>query len=210
MYCSKCGSTIADGSTSCPKCGPSTYAAPVLATSGAPLAAALAVGPSWMPASATTRVYAGFWLRFLAFIIDKIVLGIFCVPILVGAAMMMGLGAAISSLPRGGNPFAEGFPFVFAEFLAIFTLVAVVGSWLYYALLESSEWQATAGKRALGLEVTDLTGNRISFGRASGRYFGKFITNLIPLGVGYILAGVTEKKQALHDMMAGCLVLRKA
>ncbi len=89
-------------------------------------------------------------------------------------------------------------------------MVAVVGPWLYHAFLESSEWQATAGKKALGLVVTDLGGARISFARASGRHFAKLITGLIPLGVGYILAGVTEKKQALHDMIAGCLVLRKS
>jgi uncharacterized RDD family membrane protein YckC len=62
---------------------------------------------------------------------------------------------------------------------------------------------------ALGLIVTDLYGNRITFARASGRFFAKIITGLIPLFIGYILAGITEKKQALHDMIASCLVLRK-
>ncbi len=210
MYCSKCGSTIADGSAFCPKCGQSTYAAPVVVASGAPLAAASPVGPSWMPTSVSTRAYAGFWLRFLAYIIDAIILGIFAGPILVGAAMMMGLGSAIASLPRGHDPFGEGIPPVFLSFFFLFVLVAIVGTWLYHALLESSEWQATPGKKVLGLEVTDLGGARISFARASGRHFGKIITGLIPFGVGYILAGVTEKKQALHDMIAGCLVVRKA
>jgi uncharacterized RDD family membrane protein YckC len=57
--------------------------------------------------------------------------------------------------------------------------------------------------------VTDLQGRRITFARASGRFFAKIITGLIPLGIGYIMAGFTEKKQALHDMIASCLVLRK-
>jgi uncharacterized RDD family membrane protein YckC len=57
--------------------------------------------------------------------------------------------------------------------------------------------------------VTDLGGGKISFARASGRHLAKIITGLIPFGVGYILAGITEKKQALHDMLAGCLVMRK-
>jgi uncharacterized RDD family membrane protein YckC len=74
--------------------------------------------------------------------------------------------------------------------------------------LESSSWQATIGKKVLGLAVTDTEGRRISFGRASGRYFAKFVTNLIPLFIGYILTGFTERKQAIHDMIAGCLVLR--
>jgi uncharacterized RDD family membrane protein YckC len=196
VYCSKCGSTIADSATVCPQCGQSTHAAPIVVASGAlPAAPALA--------------YAGFWLRFLAYVIDAIVLGIFTVPILVGAAMMMGLGAAISSLPRHGDPFAEGFPAVFAGFISIFFLVALVGGWLYHALLESSEWQATTGKKVLGLAVTDLGGARISFGQASGRHFAKLISGAIPLGIGYIIAGFTEKKQAIHDMLASCLVLRR-
>jgi uncharacterized RDD family membrane protein YckC len=88
--------------------------------------------------------------------------------------------------------------------------IGFVGSWLYFAMMESSSWQATLGKRALSIEVTDLAGQRVSFGRASGRHFSKIITNLIPLFIGYILAGFTEKKQAIHDMIASCLVLRKA
>jgi uncharacterized RDD family membrane protein YckC len=81
-------------------------------------------------------------------------------------------------------------------------------SWLYWALLESSRWQATLGKKMLGLQVTDLEGRRISFARATGRYFGKVISTLLLL-VGFAMAGFTEKKQALHDMIASCLVLKK-
>jgi uncharacterized RDD family membrane protein YckC len=80
---------------------------------------------------------------------------------------------------------------------------------IYYAWMESSSHQGTLGKMALGLIVTDLEGRRITFARASGRYFAKIITGLIPLGIGYMMAGFTEKKQALHDMIASCLVLRK-
>jgi uncharacterized RDD family membrane protein YckC len=74
--------------------------------------------------------------------------------------------------------------------------------------MESSAWQGTLGKKALGLTVTDLEGRRISFGRATGRYFAKIISTLI-LCIGYMMAGFTERKQALHDMIAGTLVLRK-
>ena len=62
---------------------------------------------------------------------------------------------------------------------------------------------------ALGLIVTDLNDLPVTFGRATGRFFAKIITGLIPLGIGYIMAGFTEKKQALHDMIASCLVLRR-
>jgi uncharacterized RDD family membrane protein YckC len=74
--------------------------------------------------------------------------------------------------------------------------------------MESSSKQATLGKLALGIVVTDLNGNRISFGRATGRYFGKIVSGMI-FAIGYIMAGFTEKKQALHDMIASCLVVLK-
>jgi uncharacterized RDD family membrane protein YckC len=81
--------------------------------------------------------------------------------------------------------------------------------WIYNASMESSIHQGTLGKMALGLIVTDSQGRPIGFGHATGRYFAKIITGLIPLGIGYAMAGFTEKKQALHDMIAGCLVLRR-
>ena len=86
--------------------------------------------------------------------------------------------------------------------------IRTVLNWLYYALLESSAWQATLGKKALGLEVTDMQGARISFGRATGRFFAKIISSII-LCIGFIMIGFTEKKQGLHDMIAGTLVIRK-
>lgn len=87
-------------------------------------------------------------------------------------------------------------------------LVTIVIAWLYFALMESSKLQATIGKMVVGAMVTDLEGNRISFGRATGRYFGKILSGIILL-IGYIMAGFTEKKQALHDMLAGTLVWKK-
>ncbi len=86
-------------------------------------------------------------------------------------------------------------------------VIAAIG-WLYFALMESSKNQGTLGKMALGLKVTDMDGNKISFGRATGRYFSKILSGMI-LMIGYIIAGFTDKKQALHDMIASCLVLRK-
>ena len=85
----------------------------------------------------------------------------------------------------------------------------MVVSWLYFALLESSPKQATLGKMALGIKVTDLDGNRISFGRATGRFFAKIISGVI-LMIGYIMAAFTAKKQALHDIIASTLVIKPA
>ena len=89
----------------------------------------------------------------------------------------------------------------------VLALVTVGASWLYEALMESSAYQATLGKMILGMKVTDLYGNRISFARATGRLFAKIVSAMI-LGIGFIMVGFTERKQGLHDMMAGTLVRR--
>jgi len=95
-------------------------------------------------------------------------------------------------------------------------LVYLVLSWLYWAAMESSTWQATLGKKALGLYVTDLNGRQATFGKTSGRFFaGRGISVIPSIGglyflVSCILAGLTEKKQALHGIIAGTLVMRRA
>lgn len=101
-----------------------------------------------------------------------------------------------------------GYAVVFfaAENLAI--LYSILGGWLYFAIQESSEHQATFGKRALGIIVVDEQGNRISFGRATGRFFAKWLSGVI-LYIGYIMAAFTARKQALHDLIAGTLVINK-
>jgi len=91
--------------------------------------------------------------------------------------------------------------------MGIFELVALVITWLYFALMESSPRGATVGKMAMSLRVVDEQGNRISFGRATGRFFAKFVSGIILL-IGYIMVAFTERKRALHDMMAGTLVIK--
>lgn len=146
--------------------------------------------------------YAGFWRRFAAVIIDGLILGIcFNIGSIIITSMLTGLFLPILKTEEDATIFG----------LTIFISVAFLGffvQWLYYALMESSSKQATLGQRAMGIYVTDLNGNRISFGKATGRYFGKIISSLI-LCIGYLMAAFTEKKQALHDIMAGCLVVRK-
>ena len=87
-------------------------------------------------------------------------------------------------------------------------LVSFIGEWLYFALMESSYNQATLGKMACGLAVTDLEGRRISFGRATGRYFAQLLCALT-LGLGYAMVGWTRQKRGLHDFVAGTLVIRR-
>jgi uncharacterized RDD family membrane protein YckC len=144
--------------------------------------------------------YAGFWLRFVAFVIDCIFISIVFLGATTVVASILGVHAGLHAGRYGGTAF--GGAFVIRHFSG--TLVA----WLYWALMESSPQQATLGKMALGLKVTDLQGERLSFARATGRYFGKIVSSLILL-VGFMMAGWTEKKQALHDIMAGTLVVKK-
>lgn len=150
--------------------------------------------------------YAGFWRRFVAHLIDQIIVCIVAFMLFIPALALLGIG--IGSGMMDESPSAIGF--VFAAIAAYLTaiLVIIILQWLYYALMESSNKQATLGKLALGIVVTDLNGGRISFGRATGRYFGKIISGMI-LYIGFIMAGFTEKKQALHDIMASCLVILK-
>ncbi|MFK7901199.1 MAG: RDD family protein [Cyclobacteriaceae bacterium] len=86
------------------------------------------------------------------------------------------------------------------------TLISTVVQWLYFALMESSEGQATLGKKILKIKVTDEEGQRISFLKATGRHFGKMISGLILL-IGYFMMLFNDKSQTLHDKMASCLVI---
>ncbi|MFZ3200485.1 MAG: RDD family protein [Candidatus Acidiferrales bacterium] len=202
MFCSRCGSVVADGTLFCAACGQQ-----IAGVSGGPISTAPVVS---QPVIATARkpvAYAGFWLRCVALIIDSIVVGAAARILLF--PFFAALGLRMAFFHRW--PMAPMEPGEIVALLgAIFWLIAIMSvvKWLYFSLLESSAWQATLGKKALGLEVTDLEGFRISFARASGRFFGKIISALI-LWIGFIMAGFTEKKQALHDMMAGTLVIRK-
>lgn len=123
------------------------------------------------------------WKRFLAVLLDGIILQI-------GGFVILLIDYVLGSTD------------------AIDLFLSLILGWLYFALMEISRRQATLGKQALGIIVTDLNGNRISFGKATTRYFGKLISTLT-LGIGFIMAGFSEKKQALHDMFAGCLVVKK-
>jgi uncharacterized RDD family membrane protein YckC/Tfp pilus assembly protein PilE len=132
-------------------------------------------------------LYAGFWRRVAAYLVDLVVL------IILGFAIGLVLGLI------------EGV--VFRHAIDAFNrLAGMATGWLYFALQESSPAQATLGKRAVGLRVTDRRGERIGFGRATGRFFGKYISAIL-LCIGFMMAGWTRRKQGLHDMMAGTLVV---
>jgi uncharacterized RDD family membrane protein YckC len=154
--------------------------------------------------------YGGFWQRFAAYFIDAIITGAAMMVLVVPVVMLTGVMAHLGSLAH--QPGEEMDPAAAALlFSVIFGLaaVALLITWLYHAYLESGEKQATWGKSALGLYVTDVAGQRISFARASGRFFSKIITGMIPLFIGWIMAAFTERRQALHDMIASTVVLKR-
>jgi uncharacterized RDD family membrane protein YckC len=155
--------------------------------------------------------YAGFWMRFLAYLIDSLVVGVASAIIIVPIFLVMGLGAAagITSSPDQIDEEAvTGLAVAAAGILFLVVIVLGAIQWLYFALMESSSKQGTLGKMALGLLVTDMQGNRISFGRATGRYFAKIISGAVFM-IGYIMAGFTQQKQALHDILAKTLVVKR-
>jgi len=138
-----------------------------------------------LPAPLPPPVYAGFWWRVLAAFIDSLIVG------------------ALGKLLLWKVPPVITLPGVSTTYDTAFFLVA----WLYFALLESSSHQATVGKLACGLRVTDERGKRIGFGRATGRHFGMLLCWLT-LGVGFLMVAWTRRKQGLHDLLARTLVVR--
>ncbi|HEV3220649.1 MAG TPA: RDD family protein [Candidatus Acidoferrales bacterium] len=203
MYCSVCGSQVQDNDRFCPKCGRAM-------ASATPAAYAAQPGTSGVPGR---RIhYGGFWIRFVAAFIDGMVLSIPTYVFYLVVLAMFGGAAAFhlrSLASENQDQLAQNLPAIMAGLLgliALMTILSLALNWLYYALMESSPRQATLGKSVLNLKVTDLNGNRISFGRATGRYFGKIVSGMA-FAIGYIIAGFTEKKQALHDFMAGTVVI---
>ena len=87
-------------------------------------------------------------------------------------------------------------------------IAAFMFSTMYYAGMHASKWQGTLGKIIVGIKVTDLNGQRISFARALGRYFATILSGSI-LYIGYIMAAFTQKKQSLHDVIARTMVVYK-
>jgi uncharacterized RDD family membrane protein YckC len=207
VYCSKCGSEISPTTAFCPTCGQTISGLAAVVPSLSPVDPN--VYATVLAESYGGVAYAGFWLRFVAFLIDGVISGFLFLILLIPLFILTGAGAALSRIGSGEDLGADAGAFLAFWFVVGFVGITVGVRWLYYALSESSSWQGTLGKKMLNLTVTDMAGQPISFARASGRYFSRFITNLIPFAIGYILAGFTEKKQAIHDMIASCLVLRK-
>jgi uncharacterized RDD family membrane protein YckC/Tfp pilus assembly major pilin PilA len=172
----------------CAKCGNSVLEGSRFCVNcGTAVGASPGNPPVSVPMANEGARYAGFWRRVAASMIDTVVL--------VGVLM-----AAVLALSAAGV--AED------TVATVYVLLSWVGGWLYYALMHSSSQQATIGKRAIGIKVTTLDGDRIGFGRATGRHFATLLSSLT-IGIGFMMAGFTQRRQALHDIVAGTLVVSR-
>jgi|SRR5580700_761091 uncharacterized RDD family membrane protein YckC len=198
FFCNKCGASNAAGAQFCSRCG--TPTAPVAGAVPAAVSGPAYSAPASYPAVAPMAAvrYGGFWIRVVAAIIDAIILRVVVAPV---GMIFGGLGLAggvLPGIPHAGLALLGG---------GVTFILLLFGSWLYEAFMESSSYQATLGKMIFGMKVTDLNGNRISFERATGRHFAKWLSAMI-LCIGYLMVGFTERKQGLHDLLAGTLVRR--
>jgi uncharacterized RDD family membrane protein YckC len=160
--------------------------------------------------SISTTAYAGFWLRFVAHIIDMFICTLLTAILLIFVFMLfMLVGYLVAASPERGSDLLN-YSAVFLTSICgiIGTLAVLLSHLLYFSYFESSKLMATPGKLALRIIVTDLNGDRLSFARALGRTVAKGLSYLL-FYIGFIMAAFTAKKQALHDILANCLVLRK-
>ena len=135
--------------------------------------------------------YGGFWIRFAATVVDTVVL---LIPTLLASFLYRSVASANSELEK-----------VFVD-LCDFSLNFAIW-WVYIAALLSSTWQATIGKRVCGLRVVDYNGQRISFGRATGRYFASILSSAL-FCIGFFMIAWAPRRQGLHDSMASTLVIK--
>jgi uncharacterized RDD family membrane protein YckC len=178
---------VPDGAESCPACGeriPKSFEQVHATASGF---------------AQRRTIYAGFWLRALALGVDFILLCLVLGPIVAPIFRENSVG-------NSARDYLQFYASATRQATALLLLVHLI-FWLYFAAFESSPWQATPGKRLLGIAVTDLIGQRISFVRASARYFASLLSQFFL--IGYLMAAITLQKQALHDMLTGCLVLKR-
>jgi uncharacterized RDD family membrane protein YckC len=215
VFCTECGAQSTGIAEFCQKCGARLAATamtpqPTTAVGSYPAAAAPATSAATSPAYPAVPVlpegyYGGFWIRVAAYLIDHVLLGIVIAPfyfILIFPSVLR----IIQQAQENTEPSPELFVGMFGS-IFMFAGAALVGSWLYEALLTSSSWQGTVGKRILRLKVTDDQGNRISFARATGRFFAKILSGWV-MYVGFIMVAFMERKRGLHDVICGTQVLR--
>ena len=194
MYCPQCGARTSGDARFCESCG-----APTDPTER-DLVARETGAYTGRPANVID--YGGFWRRVGAALVDMIIL----VTVLTVLQWLFA-PETITRADYGGMDGGAGTPGGGTIGWTWWYTVEVIAAWLYWAGMHSSAWQATLGKMILGMQVTDLDGQRISFLRATARYLAEILSALL-LMIGYIMVAFHPRKQGLHDLIAGTLVVR--
>lgn len=185
MFCSQCGANKSQEAKFCASCG----------TPFSPGEESAVTQPATLPKK--TKL-AGFWFRTLAAVIDVLLCQVATLFITMPFGFILGFSLAITSNHSHIRSMAT----------LMGVVLGILIQWLWFTIPESSQWQASLGKKIVGLKVTDENGERIGFAKANGRYWSKILSSLI-LFVGFLMIAFTEKKQGLHDKIAGTLVIRK-
>lgn len=154
---------------------------------------------------------AGFWYRFLAHLIDHSIISfisglIAFFFIFVFGVSLIGAGAVFAG-ELDESAVGIGLLMSILGILFAMILASILVGWFYYASLESSSLRATIGKLVMGIAVVDSRNQQVSFKRATGRYFTKIISGLI-FCIGFLMVGFTKRKQALHDIICDCYVIK--
>ena len=161
---------------------------------------------SYQPLLPARPPYGGFWRRFWAYMLDGIIASlipaVICLPLLIWQAMRL-------SAPSAAEEVSASALIWFVLIYLLWSVLGFLSFWLYFAFLESGKHQATWGKRLLGIKVVGCQGERISFARATGRYFSKILSYMICY-IGFIMMPFTNRKRALHDMIAGTYVVKSS
>jgi uncharacterized RDD family membrane protein YckC len=199
MFCPKCGKETDASGKFCQWCGADIGSIP-----------ANPVATPEEEEGPDIGVYAGLGRRFVAFIVDIIIILLFDLVAMAVLGLTRGIQnsyfyfvqrIAVDTLTTEGTMAA-----MLGSVIAAYGVVLIVIPWLYYAGFESSRSQATPGKLLMHIVVTDMTGNKPTFARVTLRHFAKFVSALI-IFIGFLMIGLTQKRQGLHDRIAGCLVL---
>ena len=198
MFCPKCGKETDASGKFCQWCGYDIASIPVKPV----IVPEEEEGPE-------VGVHAGLGRRFIAFIVDAILILLIGIVVITFFSMTNGVryalylaqGASIYDLTEAATWDAPLGPIV-----AAFGMLIIIVPWLYFAGFESSRSQATPGKVLMHIMVTDMEGNKPTFARVTLRHFGKFIS-AIPVFLGFLAIGLTKKREGLHDKIGNCLVL---
>jgi uncharacterized RDD family membrane protein YckC len=201
MFCPKCGKETDASGKFCQWCGADI--------GSVPLPAAPAVTPE-EEEGPDIGVYAGLGRRFVAFIVDFIIIVLFDLVAMAVLGLTRGLQNSyfyfVQHVPADQLTTEGTMAALLGSIIAAYGVVLIAIPWLYFAGFESSRSQATPGKLLMRIVVTDMTGNKPTFARVTLRHFAKFVSAL-PVLLGFLAIGFTQRRQGLHDLIAGCLVL---